>query len=172
MDWADLPTMRGLTEKQRKYVLAQASDPFGTSADWARQAGYSNTGDAASVRSAELKKDARIQAAVAEVARYTLGYEGPMLAAASLLRILRNPEHPKHMRAVEMTLNRTGMHKTTEHTVKVEHTDRTGKALEQRLRQAAQILGIDAERLLRVNAPKWIEVQAVALDEGVTEDAA
>jgi hypothetical protein len=170
VDWEDLPSMRGLTPLQRRFVLAQAADPFGTQADWARAAGYSDASEGAKVIGCNLMRSVRIQTATAEVARYTLGFEGPHLAAAGLLRIARNEDHPQHLKALELILDRVGMHAQSEHRVQVEHTDRTGKALEARLRAAALELGIDVSQFLGVNSQtgqKLIEAQAVEVKDAV-----
>lgn len=147
--------MRALTEKQQLFVLAMLADPFGTQAKWARTAGYSDKSEAAKVKGSILVHDPKIAAAVAEVSRGQLNIVGPMLATQGLIRIARNPKHPKHLRAVEMLANRTGFHEKTEHHVVVDHAG--GGALD-RIRAAAALLGVDPAQLLGANTPmKLIE---------------
>lgn len=144
--------MSALTERQRKYVLAMACNPFGTPSDWAEAAGYSQHGAGSRVAGHYNKHNPRIEAAVSEVAQSLLYTEGPMLAAAGLLQIARNPNHPKHLRALETLANRVGLHETSEHTVKVQHTDVTGTALMGRIKALAEKLGMDQTKLIGGNA--------------------
>lgn len=177
------PAMAALTEKQRRFVLAMASDPFGNAKRWAIAAGYSDVKDGAKVRGHFLVHDPRIEAAVMEVARGTINAVGPILAVSVMLRAAANKKHPKHLRAAEMIANRVGLHETTEHVVNVNHSDRTGAALAKRIQEFAGMLGLDPAALLGVNAaPKQIEHQEVAdghvarrddrvLDQGASRDA-
>lgn len=151
------PAMRALNEMQRKFVLAMAADPFGSQKDWAIAAGYSDVSDGAKVRGHHLVHNPKIQAAVYEVSRALMQTNGPMIAAVGMLKIAQNPNHPRHTWALEALANRVGLHEQTEHTVRVEHTDRTGKAMAERISALAQQLGMDASKLLGVNEPKLIE---------------
>lgn len=159
------PAMRGLTEMQRRFVLAMASDPFGNAKRWAIAAGYSDKSEGAKVTGHHLVHDPRIEAAAMEIARGTLNAVGPVLAVSVMLRAARNPKHPKHLRAAEMIANRVGLHETTEHVVNVNHSDRTGAAMAERIKQMAGLLGIDPGQLLGMNAgPKLIEGEVVSHD--------
>lgn len=145
--------MRALSEMQRNYVLAQGADPFGNPTRWARKAGFSEASKGAlRVTAHRLAHDVRVQAAVMEFARGTLSAVGPILATSAMLRVAANPKHPKHLRAAEMLANRVGLHETTEHVVNVNHSDRTGAAMAERIKQMAGVLGIDPGQLLGVNA--------------------
>jgi phage terminase small subunit len=160
------PAMAALNERQRRFVLAMASDPFGSAARWARTAGYSDTANAAKVSGHHLIHDARIEAAVFEVARACMSVQGPLLAMAGLLRMARDKNHPKHARAIEMLANRVGLHEVQE--VRVHRTDMTGEGLAARIKALAKDLGMDPAQLLGVNAagpagtgPKLIEGEVV-----------
>jgi phage terminase small subunit len=144
--------MARLTDKQRLYVLSMAADPFGTPTGWARAAGYSDHMERAKVAGHTLSHDPKIEAAVQEYAKTALGTLGPMLASAGLLRIARKKDHPHHFRALEAIANRVGLHETTEHHVKVQHTDRTGAAMIERIRALAAKHGMDPGALLGQNA--------------------
>jgi hypothetical protein len=146
------PAMAALTPKQRNYVLAMASDPFGNPTQWARLAGYSDVKEGAKVRGHELSHDPNVDAAVKELSKTALGTLGPFLAAAGLLRIARKPDHPDHFKSLLAIANRVGMNETTEHTVKVEHTDLRGDALLERIRALAVRLGVDETKLIGGNA--------------------
>lgn len=147
------PAMRALTEKQRRYVLAMLANPFGNPTRWARDAGYSDVKEGAKVRAHFLAHNPAIERAVNEVARQWLTTRGPILGIAVMMRTAANPDHPKQLRAAEMLANRAGFHETTEHTVNVNHSDRTGVAMAERIRALAGVLGVDADRLLGLNAP-------------------
>lgn len=132
--------MLALTEKQQRFVLAMAADPFGNQTKWARAAGYRNSEGGMRVKGHNLFHDPKIQAAVQEFGSSALKTLGPMIAAAGMLRIARNPKHKQHFKALEAIANRTGMHETTEHKVTVDHKDRSPKGLEQRLTRALERL--------------------------------
>lgn len=160
-DWG--PAMRALTDKQRGYVLAMAADPFGNPTRWAKAAGYSDKSQAAKVTAHYLAHNPKVEAAVQEFARSSLHTLGPMLATAGMLRIARNPNHPKHMRALETIANRVGLHETTEQRMSVHHTDRTGVAMLERIKELAVVLGVDPARLLGVNVPGQVSRDTIEL---------
>lgn len=151
------PAMRALSEQQRRFVLAMLTEPFKPAAHWARVAGYSDVKEGAKVRAHHLVHDPRIEAAVAEVARATLNIIGPVLATQGLIRIAKNPKHPKHHWALEKLANRTGFHETTEHKVTVDHMG-SAEDVADRIRRAAELLGIDPAQLLGVNAGPAMKV--------------
>jgi phage terminase small subunit len=152
--------MRALTEKQQLFVLAMAANPFGTQLSWANAAGYQNSPGGQRVTAHRLAHDPKIQAAVYEVAQANLRTFGPLLASVGLLRIARNQKHPKHMKALEALANRVGLPESSEHTVKVVHTDQSGAAMMERIKVLAGQLGVDPEKLLGVNTPVMIEGKA------------
>lgn len=161
------PAMAALTEKQRRFVLAMASDPFGSAAAWARAAGYSDKSEGAKVYGHYLLYSPKIEEAVLEVGRSMMTTVGPVLAAHAMLRAAANPRHPKHLRAAEMLANRVGLHEVQE--VRVRRTDETIAAKLERLRELAALLGVDAAALIGANAPhvKQIEAQAEPAEKPV-----
>lgn len=162
------PAMSKLSEKQQRYVLAMLADPFGNPTRWARAAGYSDASDACKVKGHYLSHNPKIDAAADEVAKQYLGTMGPILGVATVMRIARNPRHPKQLRAAEMLLNRVGLHEKTEHHVTVDHGN-TGDVV-QRIRDAAALLGVPVEQLLGANVAaqpmKVIEAQAIEKADG------
>lgn len=156
------PKMLALTEMQRRFVLAMASDPLGSRTRWARQAGYSDVKDGARVRAFEVFHNEAVQEAILEYSRGLLNTVGPILATHGLLEMARKPKGKKYQRAVEMLANRVGLHETTEHVVNVNHTDRTTDAVVERIKQMAAALGVDPAQLLGLNAaPKQIEGEVI-----------
>lgn len=157
------PAMRALTEKQRLYVLAMASDPLGNPTQWARLAGYSDQSGAAKVVGHANSHNPKVAKAIQEVAQQYLTTFGPMLGLGVMMRIARNDAHPKQLAAAEALANRSGFHETTEHRVLVDDARRDPAVLMERVRELAGRLGLDPAKLLGANAPgpKLIEGEAV-----------
>lgn len=146
------PSMLALSSKQRAFVMAMARNPLGTATEWARDAGYSDKANGARVRGFEAYHNPKVQAAIGDVAKATLGSLGPLLAVHAVLSMARNAEHPQHSRAVEMILNRTGFAEKQQ--IEVVHRDLTGDALLERIRMLAEKHGVALDAL---PAPKVIE---------------
>ena len=147
----DGPAMMALTEQQRLFVLAMASNPFGSASEWARDAGYSDHLGADRVQAHRLLNNEKIERAAREVARRHMDTLGPMLATYGLLKIAGNPKHRDHLKALIAVADRTGFHATTQHHVAVQHTDLRGDALLARLKSVARVLGVDVAKLLGEN---------------------
>lgn len=151
------PRMAALTDKQRGYVLAMLSDPLGNPTAWARAAGYSDHMDRCKVSGHHLSHDDRIKEAAREECLRLSDTVGPVLAMGVMFQIARTNGHKDQLKAAEAIANRVGLHETSEHKVSVEHTDKTGAALIERIRQLAGALNIDPAALLGANQPKLIE---------------
>ena len=161
--------MLALTERQRRFVLAMASDPLASHQSWAIAAGYKDCGNGGiRVRAHEAYHNLKVQAAVQEVARATLGVQGPLVAVHAVLNMARNSEHPQHSRAVEMILNRTGMAEKQQ--IEVVHRDLTGDALMERVRALAEKHGVNLGAALGVDGPKQIEGRALEVVSHETQD--
>jgi hypothetical protein len=143
--------MEALTAKQRLFVLAMASDPLATPAEWARAAGYDPHGSDR-VAGHHLSRSPKIEAAARELARAHLDTFGPLLGIGVMMNIARQPGHRDQLKAAAMLANRTGFHETTVHNVNVNHTDRTGAAMVARIKDLAGALGVDPAALLGANA--------------------
>lgn len=162
------PAMRALNEKQQRFVLAMLTEPFKPAAHWARVAGYSDKAEGAKVRGHHLVHNPAIEAAVAEMSRATLNLVGPVLATQGLIRIARNPKHPKHHWALEKLANRTGFHETTEHRVTVDHGG--GGDVLQRIRDAAAFLGVPVDQLLGANTPAAPPMKVIEHEPAAAEN--
>jgi phage terminase small subunit len=146
------PAMRGLTERQRNFVMAALADPEGNPTDWARLSGYTDNGKTGiRVLAHRLMRDPRIEAAIVEIARSHFTTGGAALAANNLLRIARNEKHPKHYDATIAIMNRVGMHEKSEHTLKVQR-DNSADMEQLAVRLAAE-LGVNSEALIGGNKP-------------------
>lgn len=154
------PKMTALTEKQRGYVLAMLTDPLGNPTAWARAAGYADGGPkSALIRKTAhyLAHDDRIMEAAQEEARRHLNTIGPVLGIGVMMQIARSKGHKQQLAAAQALANRAGFHETSEHKVTVDHNDRTGSAMIERIKQVAALLGVDAGKLLGVNASDEVE---------------
>jgi phage terminase small subunit len=119
---ADLgPAMQVLTEKQRRYVLAlfEAPKKYGRGVFAAERAGYqaASRGNL-SVIASQLSADPKVQAAITEVSQARLTILGPT-AVDALEKLLENPKHRDHGRALGMVMDRVAPALTTS-VVKVE----------------------------------------------------
>jgi phage terminase small subunit len=139
------PAMMALSERRRRFVQAMYVDPYGSATSWAIAAGYSNASEGAKVRGHECIHDPKVQLAVAEVARATLGTQGPMLAVMGLINIAKDPKHKDYTKAAEMILNRVGF--AEKQHIEVTHRDLTGDALMERIVMLAEKHGVNLGKL-------------------------
>jgi phage terminase small subunit len=155
------PAMAGLTAKQRRYVLAlfEAPKSHGALTFAARAAGY---GKATSSRQSlsqmahELNGDTKIQAAIAEVSRQFLTALGPH-AVRALKKILDNPAHRDHGRALGIVMDRVSPVQSTA-VVKVEgEVKLSAKETEHVLERIEELA---AKFMVALPAPKIINHEA------------
>lgn len=146
------PAMRALNERQQKFVLYWLNHPKCTAAAAAKAAGYSDDAASVKVQGYRLRHDERVIAAIQEVSSQLLRTKGAVLGIGTIMRIAENDKHPDQLAAAKALADRSGFHGTTEHKVKVEHRDETGTAMVERIKKLAGLLGVDADKLLGVNA--------------------
>jgi hypothetical protein len=148
------PAMQKLTEKQQRYVhaLFEAPKTHGSGVFAVKMAGY---GKATSSRASlaqlayQLNSDPKIQAGVAEVSQQHLTVLGPV-AVRALKRVLDNPGHRDHGRALGIVMDRVAPQNST-HTVKVEHDASPAliatAAVLARINELARRAGIDPAKM-------------------------
>jgi hypothetical protein len=123
-------------------------------------------GERAKVTAHELIHNPAVEAAVLEVAKSMLGTVGPLLAARQLIKIASDSKHKHQMRAVEAIANRTGLPEVDQ--IEIKHTNLTGEALMNRLRDVAGRLGLDPEAVLsgeiRAQLPPPVALEAVEVE--------
>jgi hypothetical protein len=160
------PAMRGLTELQRRFVLAMFSSPLSSATRWVRMAGFTAlNGNVARVTAHRLMHDPKIAAAVQEFAGQHLSVVGPALSLGVMMKIARTRGHKDQFKAAAAIANRSGFHEKTEHHVLVSHTGEDPVA---RIRRAAAELGVDPAALLGANTPvpmKVIEHEPAAAEK-------
>lgn len=141
------PAMKALNERQRNFVTALLQMGTSNHAAAAKLAGYVGNSDTIKVTGYRLAHDSRIQAAIQEEAQRRINGAASM-AASVLVDIAENSvDHKTKLKAVEMILNRAGLHAKSEHTVKVED-NRNDQDTIAKLKQLAADLGLDAKKLL------------------------
>lgn len=142
------PKMQALkTDRQRQFVWSMLQAPTPTAAS--KMAGYSR----GAVTACELMQNEAVLEAIHEVAWKHLNGFG-LKSIRALERIIDDPDHPKHLVAIGMALDRTGFAAQTEHKVTVEHRvdELQMKALAARFSDqygvpAAKLLGHDGETI-------------------------
>lgn len=161
------PAMTALSDRQRAFVLNWNNGGGDNGAECARNAGYSDQGDAAKVQAHRMLHDPRIQAAIREdiSARFT----GDLAETKRLLdEIAQNPQHKDQLKALITRLHHAGL---VERTV-TEHTGTIELTYEQRidkLHQLAVQAGKKPEDFLppgtTISDAEFVEVPQVTLDD-------
>ena len=150
------PAMAALNEKQRAFVMAMIEFPGITQAEAARRAGYSDVKDGAKVRGHYCAHNPAVQAAIREEAGKRLNSTSLMAANALLAMLTDEGVEPKDkIKAAGMLLDRSGFGAAQTINVNKTTTDRTGKAIMDRIAALSQKLGVDATKLL---SPAPVEV--------------
>jgi hypothetical protein len=115
----------------------------------AQLAGYEGDMSTLRVTGSRLAHDEDVLNAMHEEAGRRLK-SGQIQAVATLLMIMQSsPKDSDRLKAVEMLMNRTGMHPLTEHKVVNVNASKTDAELVKRLRNLAKEAGIDEAGLLR-----------------------
>jgi phage terminase small subunit len=173
LDYACGPAMLRLNDRQRAFVTAMLDFGGRDNTKAAEAAGYSADNRNSLRRIAyRLAHDPNIQEAIREEGTNRLN-SATIMAVNTLLDIADDPSTEKkdRLKAVEMIMNRTGLHATTEHKVAVTRTDLTGDAMIARITQLAKSQGLDPQKLLGRAAPAQdAEFTEVEFDENSIED--
>ncbi len=147
------PAMAALNERQRAFVMALIEIPGITNKAAAIRAGYSDVSDGAKVRGHYLAHSALVQAAIREEAEKSLN-SSSLVAAGVLMKILTDDgtANKDKIKAAGMLLDRSGFGAAQTINVNKTTTDRTGKAIMERIAQLGQKLGLDPVKLLSGSA--------------------
>lgn len=144
------PAMKNLNERQRAFVVAMIEMGGINYTRAALAAGYGNGNDeSAAVQGNRLAHDENVLAAIHEEAQRRMR-SGAVMAVQTLLEIANDhgAENKDRLKAVDMILNRSGLHAVTEHNVKVERHDITDEGMVKRIKLLAEKQGLDPSRLL------------------------
>lgn len=141
------PAMKALNRRQQLFVIAVLELGSTNYTRAAMMAGYEGTPEAMRVQAYRLAHGEKVILALNEEAKRRLMASAPM-AISELVKIAENePDKKYKLKAIELILNRTGHHATTEHKVAVEHTY-TDQQSVARIFTLAKTLGMDPKRLL------------------------
>lgn len=141
------PAMEGLSERQRKFVLAMLLIPGCSHARAAREAGYSDVKDGAKVRGHYAAHNPRIQEAIREEARRRL--DGlSVIAANVMMDAMLDPKVPTKdkLKAASAVLDRTGFAAVQK--IDVTRKDESGTAVLDQIKRLAERLGLPVQQLL------------------------
>lgn len=149
------PAMQVLTEKQRRFVLAMVEIPGCSHAEAARAAGYSDTCGGAKSRGYNAAHNPKVQDAIREEAGKRL-HSASLIAANVVVAMLTDASVPakEKLKAAGMLLDRTGFAAVQK--IDVTKTDNSGKAIMERIKKAAAVLGVDPAQLLGISPLKVI----------------
>lgn len=147
------PAMSALNERQRGFVMAMIEVPGCSNAEAARRAGYSDVAEGAKVRGFYLAHSAAIQEAIREEAGKQLN-AASLTAAGVLMKLLTDDavEPKDRIKAAGMLLDRSGFGAAQTINVNKTVTDRTGKAMTDRIKELAAAHGFDPVKLLGGNS--------------------
>jgi phage terminase small subunit len=161
------PALRALNERQRAFVCAMVELGGSNNTEAARRAGYMGDRRALAVTAHRLMHDEDVMAAIQEEASRQLR-SGQLKAVAALQMIIDKGEKDSdRLKAIEMLMNRTGMHATSEHKVVNVNHSKTDAELIKRLRLLAKEAGLDASGLLYQIG--YIEGEFVEINQNVPD---
>lgn len=147
------PAMRNLNLRQRAFVIAMIEQGGINHTEAAIRAGYTTHPGTARVTAHRLAHDDNVLAAIQEEAGRRMR-SGAIVAVKVLLEIVddQGAKHTDRLRAVEMLLNRSGLHAVTEQNIKVEHRDMSEAAMIKKIKLLAEKQGLDPVKLLGASA--------------------
>lgn len=161
------PKMQACSERERKFAWHYLLNG-GNGAQAARDAGYSDHLGGAKVRAHHLLHREHVLDAIEELGRKQ--FRSMLVPAIAAMHALINkPDHPAHARTVETVLSRLGLAERQAIDVQHTHTDRTGVAMMERIRELAKKHGLDAEALLAGARP---DMKVIEHERGVEGDGA
>jgi hypothetical protein len=158
------PAMRALNRGQRRFAMAAVIYPLAKDWQIAKAAGYSDRSHGAlRVAAHRLFHDDKVLAAIKELADKEIRGSA-LLGIATMKKIARADGHKDQLKAASGLVGLAGLTAEQKITVNQTLTDRTGAAIEARIRQLAQKHGLDAMKLLGV-APIEGEFSVVEAEE-------
>jgi phage terminase small subunit len=157
------PAMKALPPRRRAFVdyVVTTGDPVWTNA--VVNAGYTSNRDAAAVTAHRLSHDPRITAAIREESVRRVNLHLP-LAIRTIIDIAGNPQHKDALKAALAVAGMSGLSPVSRTEHHVVHHD----SLMDEVRAAANVLGVDAEALMRGHIrPLTIEHEPVRIADAI-----
>lgn len=142
------PAMQALTERQRLFVLA-ALDDGGTKSntEYARAAGYNGSPATLQVTGHRVAHDPKVLDAMIEEGTKRM-HSGVIVATSELVRLCRGAlKDADKLKAIDMLLNRVGLHAKTEHKLTVRRESNEAEMIESITKLATEF-GMDPAKLL------------------------
>lgn len=140
------PAMLALTPKQRAFVRSMLETGKNSNTFHARAAGYIGDDSTIRVTAWRVAHDPKVLAAVREEGIKRM-QSTAIIATCRLVELMEDPDKKVALKAIDMVLNRVGMHERTEHKLTVEHTH-DESAMIARISNLAKGLGLDPVKLL------------------------
>lgn len=141
------PKMRLLTDKQRSFVMAHVEFPALASAEHARMAGYSDSGEGCKVIACRMLQDRKVVEAIQEQAGKKL-WAISLKASARVEQMLDSEDEGIVLKTALAVLDRVGHAPQQNININQNVTDNSGKALMERIRALAAKHGLDPQKLL------------------------
>lgn len=163
------PKMRALTEKQRGFVMAMVTAPGLVQWRYAEMAGYVGGEDTWKGTACLLLQRKDINDAINECAGMRLR-AGALVAAEVLVKLASDERVAagQRIRAAQALLDRVGLAPQQNIHVEHNHTDRTGAALMDRIKELAAKFGDEGRGLLEKaglgQVPREIELKVETSD--------
>lgn len=164
------PAMLALpTDNMRAFVCALMEAGDNNHKRAAIAAGYQGNDNTLQVTAHRLAHDDRVLAAMHEESVRRLN-TGKVMAVSTLLTLVRDAQKDSDkLKAIEMVLNRVGMHGQSEHKVTVNDVSRTDAAMIDRIKQLAAKMGLDADKLLGEQPSKATSTALTVIEAEFTE---
>lgn len=150
------PAMRALpTDGMRKFVMALLELGSNNHTRAALMAGYAAGSDnSLRVTAYRLAHDERVLAAIHEESHRRL-HSGKIMAVSVLLNLAeRAAKDSDKLKAIDMVLNKTGLHNISESIVTTRDDSATDDAMIARITHLAKMLEVDVTKLIGQNTPK------------------
>ncbi len=154
------PKMLALTEKQRGFVMALIENPGITQGKAAELAGYQNSPLGHRVKGHVLAHDARVLAAIHEVAGQRMRSHS-LLAADVLTQLLGSADEKIQLKAAGMLLDRVGFGAQQNININQTISDQSGKAIMERIRSLTDKHGIKL-----VGGPEPVDAEFSEVKDG------
>lgn len=161
--------MQALDERRRKFVIYLLETGSDNNSAAARAAGFTGTDGSIRTTGWKIAHDPKVQAAIHEEGQRRMN--ATILSATSYLADVVGGRETRatvgeRLRAVQMLLNRVGMHEMSEHKISVEHTV-NDETMIRRITMLASKLGLDPQKLLGQVAQVEIPAEEI---EDVTDE--
>lgn len=153
------PAMRKLNERQRNFVIAALVTGETKFGKLALMAGYSGNDATLRVAGHRLAHDQRILNAMKEESQRRL-QSSTIMATSKLVEIASNDQRKDQLKAIEMVLNRTGLHAITENrSVNLNFAAGSEDGQVGRIKHLCEKLGLDANKLLGMAGVEVVDAE-------------